>query len=421
MLRRPLQLALTFIVIAAAVGVKADDTAKSRDWPQFLGPHRNGISAETGLIDSFPATGPRVLWKVKGGVGMGGVAISRGRALLLVQNNGRQQVLALDAATGKRLWTTDVAPAYRNAMGDGPRSTPTIDGDRVFVFTGEGVLLALDFKNGSIEWQNAPLKDLGGKPAEYGMACSPLVVGDLIVVTAGTKAGAVVACNKADGKLAWKTGRERTGYSSPALLDVGGKPQIVAFTGTAAIGLDPKSGTQFWRYPYKTDYGCNTATPIAVGGKVFISSGENHGSALLSLTKSGDAFTPRAEWESTGPRSVMRNEWQTSLLRDGYLYGLDNVGSAGAVTHLNCVEAKTGKRVWQKRRFGKSNAIYADGKLWFVTMKGELVIVKATPKGFEELSRSKPLLGMTRQAPALSNGRLYLRDGKIVVCVDVSK
>lgn len=409
------------LFVAACLLCSLPAVAPADDWPQFLGPNRDGKSAETGLIDAFPDSGPKVLWKVDGGVGMSGFAVVGNRAITMWQTGGRQRVVALDVTSGKTLWSTPVAPSYRNQMGNGPRGTPAVDGGSVFAFTGKGILVSLKLSDGSVNWTKNPLKDLGGKPADYGMACSPLVVGDLVVVTAGTKAGTVVAYNKADGKVAWKAGKEATGYSSPALRKVGGKSQIVVYTGSAALGLEPKTGAQLWRYPYVTDYDCNITTPLNVGGNVFISSGENHGSALLALEPNGKTFSVKPVWTSNGAGSVMRNEWQTSILLDGYLYGLDNVGSAGPVTHLACINAKTGKRAWQQRRFGKSNLIYADGKLWFTTMKGELVIVKATPKGFRELARSKPLLGMTRQAPILANGRLFLRDDRRVVCVSVAK
>jgi len=400
----------------------ADGKAKAtHDWPQFLGPHRNGVSAETGLIDAFPKDGPKLLWRVKGGVGMGGVAISRGKAVTMVQTEGKQRALAIDATTGKRLWSTAVAPQYRNDMGDGPRATPTVDGDNVFLFTGEGNLVCLKFADGTRRWEQKPLKELGGKPAEYGMACSPLVAGDLVIVTAGTKAGTVVAYHKADGKLAWKAGDDPAGYSTPALLKVGGQRQVVVFTGGSAIGLEPKTGKRLWRFAYETEYHCNTASPIAVGGNVLISSGENHGSAMLSLVSAGGMFDVKPAWTSYGRTSVLRSEWQTPILHDGYLYGLDNVGSAGPVTNLVCVEAKSGKQKWIQRRFGKSNGIFADGKLWYVTMKGELILVKADPEKYTELARSKPLIATTRHAPALSGGRLYLRDGKEIVCLDVRK
>jgi outer membrane protein assembly factor BamB len=192
----------------------------------------------------------------------------------------------------------------------------------------------------------------------------------------------------------------------------------VAFEGKAAIGLAPKTGDLLWRFPYTTDFDCNIAAPIEYDGRIFISSGENHGATLLDLKKDGDAFRATPVWESHGPDSVMRNEWQTSILIDGHLYGMDNVGGAGPITHLNCVEVASGKRVWQEKRFGKGNLIAADGKLWISTIKGELVLVRATPGKFEELGRAA-ILGPTRQAPSLANGLLYLRDEREIVCLDV--
>lgn len=305
-------------------------------------------------------------------------------------------------------------------MGNGPRTTPTIAGDKVFVFTGEGILAAFNFTDGKQLWSHNVVKDHGGEPADYGMACSPLVVGKLVIVTAGAPKAAVVAYDAASGNEAWAVGDELAGYSSPALLEVGGKQQVVAHTGSAILGIQPADGTQLWRYEYQTEFGCNTATPIAIGDKVFCSSGENHGAVLLGLKANGTTFTADPVWESQGPSSVLRAEWQTPILLDGYLYGFDNVGSAGPVTHLTCVEAATGKRVWQKQRFGKGNLIAADGKLFLSTMKGELVIVRATPKAYEDLGRAT-ILGQTRQAPALADGRIYLRDDKEIVCVEVGK
>ncbi len=409
----------------AVVLCLSSSLAFAGDWPQFLGLNRNGISSEKNLIDTFPETGPKELWRIKAGVGMSAVSISDGKAVTLFQSGGKQRVIAVDAKSGKTLWTSAVAPQYRNQMGNGPRATPTIDGEMVYVFTGEGILVALKLTDGSLKWKRNGIVETGSKPADYGMASSPLIVGDLVIVTvgvtAGSKAGTVMAYNKRTGILMWKAGEDTAGYSSPTLLTVGGKPQIVAYTGESVIGIAPKTGKLLWRFPYITEYECNIAVPLSINGHVFISSGENHGCALLSLKPAGDKFLAKPVWETHGKASALRNEWQTSILRDGYLYGLDNVGSAGPITHLNCVEAKTGKIVWQKKRFGKSNLIYADGKLWFTTMKGELVLVKATPKGYEELARSKPVLSMTRQAPTLANGHLYVRDDKDIVCYDVRK
>ncbi len=389
-------------------------------WPQFLGPRRDGISSEKGLLDVWPGGGLKQVWRKPGGVGMSGLAIRDGRVLTLVQTDGSQWLVALEARTGEQVWRTAVAPEFTNAMGNGPRATPTIDGELVFAFTGQGVLAAVDFAKGQVVWSHNTVAELKGKPADYGMACSPLVIGDLVVVTVGAPGATVAAFNKQSGKLAWTAGEDPAGYSSPALLQVGGGNQLVVTTGNSVLGLEPTKGRILWRYPYVTDYDCNIATPIAVGDKVFISSGESHGSVLLSLKPQGDAFQPVEVWASQGIRSVLRNEWQTSILLDGYLYGLDNVGSAGPVTHLTCIEAATGRRVWQQPRFGKSNLIAADGKLFFSTMKGEVVIVRASAEGYDEVGRQE-VLGATRQAPSLAGGFLFLRDDAEIVCLDVRR
>lgn len=394
--------------------------SQAADWPQFLGPERNGISAETGLLDAWTDQSVAEVWRVEGGVGMSGLAIRDGKLVTLIQNAGRQRIVAHHAETGERLWENPLAPTYLNAMGNGPRATPTIVGDRVFVFTGEGILAALDLADGKTVWKQDVFSGTGGKPAEYGTACSPLVIGELVVVTVGSPAETIVAYDIKTGKKAWGAGDDPAGYSSPSLLNVSGQPQLVAFTGNSLLGLQPATGASLWRYPYVTEYRCNTATPLAVDGKVFISAGENHGSALLKLQAANGTLDISEVWQSQGTRSVMRNEWQTSILLDGHLYGFDNVGSAGQVTHLTCIDASTGKRVWQEARFGKGNMISADGKLFMSTMKGEVVIARASPAGYQELGR-KLVIETTRQAPALANGRLYLRDDKEIVCLDVRK
>jgi len=390
------------------------------EWPQFLGPTRNGISIETGLLEAWPTEGPKKVWQAAGGVGMSGVAVSGGRAVTLVQKDGQQWLLALDARSGKPLWQSALAPEYRNGMGNGPRGTPAIAGNQIFAFTGEGILIAVSATNGKTLWSHNLVQELGVKPAEYGMASSPLVVGQSVIVFVGTPQATLVALDIASGKQLWKADDDPIGYSSPTLLDVGGQQQLVAFAGNAVFGVTPSNGKVLWRFPYVTDFNCNIACPIAYQGQVFISSGENHGSTLLKLTPSGDQFQVAKVWESLGARSILRNEWQTSVLLDGHLYGFDNVGSAGPVTHLTCVNAATGERIWQKVRFGKGNLILADGKLFISTMNGELVVVRATPKGYDEIGRSV-VIGTTRQAPALAGGLLYLRDDQDIVCLDVRK
>jgi outer membrane protein assembly factor BamB len=407
-----------FVASFACAILLSASAVLAADWPQFLGPQRNGISEEIGLLDRWHAGGPREVWRVPGGVGMSGLSISRGRLITLVQKNGRQWALALDAETGKPAWETDLAPEYRNSMGDGPRGMPAIDGDRVYVFTGEGILAALQLSNGTEIWSKNTVEELGGNIADYGMACSPLVVGERVIVTVGAPKATIVAFDAASGKRAWEAGDDPAGYSSPALLEVGGRSQVVASTGRSILGLDPETGEELWSYPYETNYDCNIVTPLAVDGSIFISAGENHGSVLLSLKPKGKQFEVNEVWSSQGTKSVLRNEWQTSILHEGNLYGFDNVGAAGPVTHLTCINAATGERAWQKPRFGKGNLIAADGKLFMTTMEGEIVIARMSPGKYDEIGRAT-VLGSTRQAPALANGLLYLRDDAEIVCLDV--
>ena len=401
-------------------GAAAPEAMLAGEWPQFLGPQRNGISSEPNLIETWPEGGPKVVWRVPGGVGMSGLAISRGRVLTLVQSKGQQWVVALNSRTGESLWETAIADAYRNPMGDGPRATPAIVGNQVFVFSGEGLLVALDVRDGKKLWSADPLTELSGKEAEYGMASSPLVIGDQVIVTVGAGTGTLVAFDTKTGKQVWTAGKDPAGYSSPTLLEVGGRSQVGSSTGRSVLGVAPQTGEVLWRYPFETNYDCNIATPLSIKGQLFLSAGENHGSVLLDLKPKADKFEITEAWQSFGPKSVLRSEWQTPILLDGFLYGMDNVGGAGPVTHLTCVNATTGERAWQVPRFGKGNLIAADGKLFMTTMAGELVVARASSKKYDELGRAT-VLETTRQAPALSNGRLFLRDGREIISLDVRR
>ncbi|APZ93876.1 PQQ-binding-like beta-propeller repeat protein [Fuerstiella marisgermanici] len=408
-------------LISLAV-ILASAAAQSADWPQFLGPNRNGISSETNLIDAFPDTGPKILWRSSLGVGMANVAVVNGKVFTLYQDDSSQYAVALDEETGDQVWRTSVAPKYNNGQGNGPRATPTVHDGTVFVFSGEGVLAALSAASGDQLWSVDTVSSLKAKPADYGMASSPLIAGDAVIVQVGSKQGAVAAYNRNDGKLIWTAGSGAAGYSSPVVLTLAGKQQVVAFVGASVLGIDPDSGDLLWSYDYETEYACNTASPVQLDkSSLLISAGENHGSTILKIESAADGFTAASAWSSLGNSSVLRAEWQTPILHDGHLFAMDNIGSAGPITNLVCVRIADGEQVWMKPRFGKSNLTMADGKLFISTAKGELVLVKATPSGFEEVSRAEVLQKMTRQAPVIANGRLYLRDDREVVCLDVRK
>ena len=406
----------TCLSVSALLFVFLPALAPADEWPGFLGARRDGISQETGLIDAIPADGPKAIWRVPGGVGMSAVAVADGLAITTWNNAGQQWLVALDAATGKEAWKTPIGPAYENGMGNGPRATPMIAGERVYAFSGEGILVAVSRKDGTLLWQVDAVGEADAKPSDYGMASSPLVVGEQVIVHVGGAAGAIAAFSSADGQPAWKASAGTAGYSSPTLLEVAGVEQVVSVTGTEVVGLRPGTGDLLWRFPFKTDFACNTATPIAVDGGIFISAGENHGCVLIDLKPQGDGFVARSRWDSLDTKSVMRNEWQTSIVVGDHLYGFDNVGAAGPVTHLVCLEAKTGQEIWRKLRFGKGNMVSADGKLWITSIDGELILARATPAGYEEFGRAA-LLGNNRQTLTIAGGRGYLRDDLEVLCI----
>ena len=394
-------------------------TGFADDWSQFLGTHRNGVSIETGLVSEWPATGPKIIWRTPLGVSMSSVAVNDGRAYTLFQNDQEVFIVALNAVDGKELWRTPFAAAYENAMGNGPRATPTVSGGIVFAFTGEGVLAAFRAKDGIELWTANVPRVLNGMASEYGMSCSPLVLEKLVVVHTGSETSAVAAFDVQSGKLVWKSATGKAGYASPLMMELAGKNQIVTLTGAGAFGIDSEAGSVLWHFPFPTEYDCNTACPVQMDDDhVLISAGENHGSVLLQIAKTDKSFAVSEVWSSLGKDSQLRAEWQTPVIHDDHLYGLDNSGSAGPITNLVCIRLKDRKTMWQKARFGKSNLILADGKLFMTTMNGEVVIVEASPKAFNELGRAT-IMETTRQAPSLSNGYLFVRDDKEVICIDV--
>lgn len=413
-----IRMAVSFLAILIAA---AGSLVSGADWPQFLGSQRNGVSSETGLVSEWPADGPKIVWRTALGVSMSSVAVSEGRAYTLFQDEQDLCLVALDAADGKEVWRTPFAGAYENSMGNGPRATPTVADGRIFAFTGEGILAAFTAKNGEELWTVNVPKSLQGVASEYGMSCSPLVVDDKVIVHTGNASAAIAAFSVKTGKIIWKAGKGKAAYSSPVLMTVAGTNQVVSLTAAGALGLDPADGTVLWGFPFPTEYDCNTASPVQIDkDSVLISAGENHGSVLLRISADGKAFTAKEVWSSLGKDSQLRAEWQTPVIHDGHLYGLDNSGSAGPITNLVCIRLQDHKTMWQKSRFGKSNLILADGKLFMTTMNGEVVIVNASPDAFEEPGRAT-VMETTRQAPSLANGHLFVRDDNEVICIDVRK
>lgn len=387
------------------------------DWPNWLGPNRNGASPETGLLTTWPKSGPKVVWKVPGGEGYSSVAIAAGRAVTQVQHDGSEFVLALDAVKGTKLWETKVTGAYKNSYGNGPRGTPTIDGKHVYVHSPDGPLTCLKAENGEIVWQIDLLKDFTGKKISWGMAASPLVDGDLVYALPGGKGAAVAAFNKNTGKLAWKGGGDdQAGYSTPQLVTVGGQKQIVFFNAAGVFATTPDDGKELWRVEWRTGYDCNICTPLLIGkDQLFVTSGEDVGCAMFKLSAAG----PEVAWESKGKKSVMENYWANSVYHDGYLYGITGHFDVKKM-HLNCVDAKSGKLMWTVKNYGKCALTLADGHLFITHFSGEVVLAACNPKKYEEKARAKVLNERRPTNATIANQRMYVRDHDNIYCLDIA-
>lgn len=396
-----------------AVMLFAFQAAQADDWPNWLGPNRNGSSPETGLLTTWPSTGPKVLWKVTGGDGYSSVAVAAGRAITLVQSSDGEFALALDAVKGTELWKTKIGPFYKNSFGNGPRSTPTIEQERVYVQSVSGPLACLKADSGEIVWTKDLLKDFKADNLKWGLSASPLIEGDMILALPGGNDAGVAAFSKKTGDLIWKTGSDKAAYATPVTATVGGKRQIIFFNAAGLLAVAADKGQELWRIPWTTEYDCNIATPLLLSDLLFVSSGEFVGCALFKLKAAGP---PEIVWESKGKKSAMMNYWANAVAHDGHLYGYS--GQFDERIDLNCVEIATGKLQWSQKGFGKGSVMLADGHLFMTTKKGDLVLAKATPDKYEELARVT-ILGENRTVPTLANKRLYLRDRQNIYCLDV--
>ena len=229
---------------ALTIAVAIASAARAADWPNWLGPNHNGSSSETGLLTTWPSTGPKVIWEAKGGDGYSSIAVANGRAITLVQRGGKEIVIALDAVKGTELWTTPLAPAYMNKFGNGPRSTPSIEGDFVYVQSVTGPLACLNIKDGKIIWQHDLLKEYGAKNISWGLAASPTVEGNLVLAAPGGKGAGVAAFDKKTGDLVWKLGDDKAAYATPIAITVGGQRQLIFFTAAGLLAVSP-AGRRF--------------------------------------------------------------------------------------------------------------------------------------------------------------------------------
>jgi outer membrane protein assembly factor BamB len=389
-----------------------DLTAQGPDgWHQWRGPNRDGHSAETGLLREWPAAGPRRLWQARGaGTGYSSLSAAHGRVYTMGARDGTEYVMAFDAATGQKLWETPNGNRFRNEQGDGPRGTPTVDGNRVYAFGGSGELSALDAATGSKAWSVNVVRTFGGIVPYWGYSESPLIVGDRIVVNAGGRRASIVAINKADGKTLWQNHGDEAGYSSPVLLRTGSLQQVVFFTGERGLAVDPRDGRLLWSYDRASNNTANIATPVVRGNRVFFSSDYGTGAGMVAVKAAGNI----AAAEEVYFTREMRNHHSSSVLVGDILYGF----SSSILTALNF---DTGQMAWRDRSVGKGSLAYADGMLYLYSERGVVGLAEANPTAYRERGRFtlETSNSPTWAHPIITDGKLILRDQDNIYAYDV--
>ena len=378
------------------------------NWPQWRGPNRDGVSKETGLLKQWPAEGPALVWKAAGaGRGFSSFSVANGKLITMGLRGDREFVVAFEVATGKEAWATAHGTAFHNDRGDGPRGTPTIDGDRVYALGGDGDLTALNARTGQVVWTKNILKEFGGRNITWGISESPLIVGDKLLVNPGGPGASIVALNKSNGSVIWKSQSDKAGYSSAIPVQVNGGTQVVFFTDQRAVGLDLKDGRLLWEYARPANRTANAATPIARANRVFISSDYGTGGGVVEIKPDG---TAQEVWFT---REV-RNHHSSSVLIGDYLYGFSS-------SILMAVKFDTGEIAWRDRSVGKGSLVYADGRLYCFSERGVVGLVEATPTGYVERGRFRIEAGSleTWTHPVVAGGRLYLRDQDTIYAYDV--
>jgi outer membrane protein assembly factor BamB len=371
-------------------------------WTNFRGPNRDGRYDERAVKVNWPAGGLKPMWKQPVGGGFSSFVVADGAAYTIEQRRAQEVVVAYHVETGRELWAHGWNAAFSpDNTGDGPRSTPTWDAGRVYALGAAGELRALDAKTGKLQWQKNILADNGASNIQWGMAASPLVVDDKVVVLAGGTSGkGVVAYHKTTGARVWSALNDNASYTSPMLVTLAGKRQVMVVTGSRLAGLDPADGAVLWSHPWDVSYGINVSQPLVVGAnRFFISAGYGKGAALVELSGSGRSFTTKAVWENI----TLKTKFNSPVVHNGHVYGLDE----GILT---CVDLATGERKWKGGRYGYGQVLLASNHLIVTTDEGGIVLVKADPSGHAEVAKFAALSGKSWNVPALANGRLLVRN-----------
>jgi outer membrane protein assembly factor BamB len=392
------------LVLAAAPPLRADD------WPNWRGPRHNGISTESGWLAKWLPEGPLQLWETSVGLGFSSVAVCKGRAYTMGNQTDTDSVFCFDAETGKLLWKQSYpCPADPHFYEGGTSATPTVEGNHVFTLSKTGDLFCFAADNGKIVWSKNIAKELSLEIPMWGFASSALIEGKLLLLNVGSFGAAL---DKSSGRVVWSTGTTASGYSTPVPCSFGGKPALALMTGSEAAGVDMATGGKLWQYPLKADWKINVADPIPSGDRLFISSMYARSGALLQIQDG----TAKAVWQNGN----LRNQINSSVLVDGFLYGVDGRAGPTPDAGLKCVEWQSGAVKWTYPGLGGGALMVADGKIIALSDKGELFTAAVSPQSFTPISRAQVLGGRCWTVPVLANGRIYCRNARgDLVCLDV--
>ena len=394
--------------------------ARAGDWPQWLGPTRNNHAAADEKIPNKLFSDPQPIWKIKIGEGFSSPIVARGKIIYFDENREKEVVHQREASNGKENWQTPIAARYSDEWSAGPRSTPFVDGDRVYVQSCNGEFRCLNFADGKILWGASFEKDFGvkflGSKSNEGVAArrgnngSGIIDGNAVIVPVGSTNGATLVCfDKLNGKVLWKSGHDETAYSSLQVAPLAGVKQVIAFTADALLGVERQTGRQLWRVPLKTMAKRHAATPIIFGDNVIVNS-HTLGIVCEKISRRGEQFDAAQVWANKN----LKVNLSTPVLIGDFLYG------QGPDKNFICVNANTGELKWRQPAFGRENSstIAIGDKLLALTDDGELVLISATPEKYLELGRAQ-VCGKNWNFPAYADGKIYVRDSRELACYDV--
>lgn len=408
-----------FILIFLMIFISVSSFAA--DWPQFRGANADGIAPGTGYNFDWKNKSPKICWTTPmTDDGFAGPAVAGGTVFIIDHKSGKDIVRAFNAKTGKELWRFVYAEAGSELYGFA-RSTPAVNNNRVYALSRGGQIHCLNAINGKKLWSRDMVKEFGGRRPQWYYSMSPLVYGDAVILCPGGINSSVVAIHRLTGKTIWRGGgSDEPGYATPVAATINGIKQYVVFTAVSLIGVDAATGKLLWRFPWTTPlepavdskiardhFNANSAAPIIIDNSIFITTGYGHGSALIEIN--GDKAT--AKWQS----KAMQSQYSSPIYKDGYVYCTSDPRA------IICLDIKTGLAVWRHDGVNRGGGLVAvDGMLLVMDgVRGEVILVRMTPKDYQELGRITPLGGESRTAPIISDGYLYIRNRKSLACINL--